>query len=928
MPAMEAFGRRWHIGSDDLPLPMISLMTVHTVWRVPRLHWRRRALPRRHRPLTRCAPAPAAAHRCLIVFFAYVGALPCRGAPLPGRAARLHAPPGARARAAGAHLASPAARAGAYENLHACPHGFLFGVRAAPRPNCWGQARACAPPHTRARPRRSAQLYMMGVIFVFAAAFVIELLIYQTSMKGTMLQTAERAAVPRLLMAHLVCSGVDVAFSVLGIVLGVESNVFGRVSCMAGDRARNAVLVVIVGNWVILLCSFLVVQSVFNMFSGVEVEESWRARLAFLGGILRLFGVTGLGGADTDPMSDAARAFARVFRHIDFVPSDFATALVLVGISHADEARRREEAEWAALQAGGGLSGAAAAGAAAAEAAAAGLKVGETAEQAAARGMAAPASASSVTSFGEGEGSDAGDGGSDAGASGSERSGGFGAPSPTPGRVTPPAGRAPPLLRPGLLAARQLTRGRDPELDAVVSEATHFSAFALAPYGWPLYVWAHPRCGACDLCCGVGMRHAGRRRRACWRRCAPWGANGPQDALDIAALVRFADLDEDDILHLSFSNSVLGALPYFIARDSRTRSVVLSVRGTLSVADCITDLLYEPAGLDGTVLGSAAGIPPGSCAHSGVLGCARALHADLLRHRVLHEALESPAWTLVITGHSLGAGVATLLGLMLRSEYPSLRVWAFSPPGGLLSEALAEASGAWCTSVVLGNDFICRLSMPNLERLRDEMMSCACRAKQGKFNILRRAAVAGPQLRGGDVMYAPTHYGGGSGGAGGEVAEALQRYSASVAGAHVGPAPHAVQLFPPGRLLHLVRLGRLRAMGGGASVYLPRWTTRAQLMSRIVVARNMFSSAWHCFAFLILRNVLTLSPCLDADHFPDKMARELSRLASTINVPSVEEVCARRSAVATAAALASGGGKPPASPTLTRAPSPMRDPRT
>ena len=36
------------------------------------------------------------------------------------------------------------------------------------------------------------------------------------------------------------------------------------------------------------------------------------------------------------------------------------------------------------------------------------------------------------------------------------------------------------------------------------------------------------------------------------------------------------------------------------------------------------------------VLGSAAGIPPGSCAHSGVLGCARALHADLLRHRVLH----------------------------------------------------------------------------------------------------------------------------------------------------------------------------------------------------------------------------------------------------------------------------------------------------
>lgn len=41
-------------------------------------------------------------------------------------------------------------------------------------------------------------------------------------------------------------------------------------------------------------------------------------------------------GSDTDPMSDAARAFARVFRHIDFVPSDFATSLVLVGISHSE----------------------------------------------------------------------------------------------------------------------------------------------------------------------------------------------------------------------------------------------------------------------------------------------------------------------------------------------------------------------------------------------------------------------------------------------------------------------------------------------------------------------------------------------------------------------------------------------------------------
>jgi len=717
-----------------------------------------------------------------------------------------------------------------------------------------------------------------------------------------MLQTAERQLVPTLLTAHLVCSAVDVAMSVLGVVLGFQSDLFTRVSCMAGDRARNAVLVVVLGNWVILLCSFLVVQSVFNMFSGVEAEETWRKRFACLGGLLRGLGVAGLVGSDTDPMSDAARTFTRMFSHIDFVASDFATALVLVGISHAEEARRREAAEWEALRKGdpAGSGGSA-------------PPLPPLAENSVLANPGGPGAPSFAG--GDEAASEAGDGGSDiasrpsSAASGDLRLFGFAAPSPVPGAHTPllgarsgaaspftslllaqsrPGGAlhaaasaggeasssqqspAPPLLRPGSLAQRALARGRDPVLDAAVSEATHYAAFALAPYGWPLYLWAHPRCGVCDLCCGCGVR--GRRRRACWRRTTPFGGpHGPQDAADIAALVRFADLEEDDILHVSFHNSVLGALPYVVARDGRTRSIVLAVRGTLSVADCITDLLYEPAGLDGTLLGGGAdGIPPASVAHSGVLGCARALHADLLRHRALHEALASspPGWRLVVTGHSLGAGVATLLGLMLRPTCPDLRVWAFAPPGGLLSEGVAEAVASWCTSVVLGNDIICRLSMPNLERLRDEMMGCASRAKLPKAAILRRAALAGPQLRASEVMYPPNSYGG----LGLEVEAALARYRDGVSAARGGgaaapsapgspadgggayaalrespPAAEAAaappaQLYPPGRLLHLVRMGRPSGRGS-ATVYLPRWTTREQLMSRIVVARNVFTSA-------------------------------------------------------------------------------------
>ena len=42
-------------------------------------------------------------------------------------------------------------------------------------------------------------------------------------------------------------------------------------------------------------------------------------------------------------------------------------------------------------------------------------------------------------------------------------------------------------------------------------------------------------------------------------------------------------------------------------------------------------------------------------------------------------------YRLVVTGHSLGAGVAAIVGFMLRPRFPDLKVWAFSPPGGLLS---------------------------------------------------------------------------------------------------------------------------------------------------------------------------------------------------------------------------------------------------
>lgn len=39
---------------------------------------------------------------------------------------------------------------------------------------------------------------------------------------------------------------------------------------------------------------------------------------------------------------------------------------------------------------------------------------------------------------------------------------------------------------------------------------------------------------------------------------------------------------------------------------------------------------------------------------------------------------------IVLVGHSLGAGTAAILAILLKTKYPELECFSYSPPGGLL----------------------------------------------------------------------------------------------------------------------------------------------------------------------------------------------------------------------------------------------------
>ena len=93
-------------------------------------------------------------------------------------------------------------------------------------------------------------------------------------------------------------------------------------------------------------------------------------------------------------------------------------------------------------------------------------------------------------------------------------------------------------------------------------------------------------------------------------------------------------------------------------------------------------------------------------------------------------------YRLRVVGHSLGAGVANVLSLFLRSQYPNVRCLAFSPPGSLLSKGLTEEAAKWTTSFVLDSDVIPRLSIESIHCLRDEILETICRIKIPKYQII------------------------------------------------------------------------------------------------------------------------------------------------------------------------------------------------
>ncbi|XP_033963171.1 diacylglycerol lipase-beta [Pseudochaenichthys georgianus] len=382
------------------------------------------------------------------------------------------------------------------------------------------------------------------------------------------------------------------------------------------------------------------------------------------------------------------------------------------------------------------------------------------------------------------------------------------------------------------------------DLETELEEAAHCMQFAAAAYGWPMYIYSNPLTGPCRLsgdCC--------RSREAEYDI-----VGGDHLGCHFSSILQSTGLQYRDFIYVSFHNQIY-EIPFYVALDHKREAVLVAVRGTLSLKDVLTDLSAECENLpvEGVL---------GSCyAHKGMCQAAGYIYKKLVNDGILNQAFSiAPEYKLVITGHSLGAGTASLLAILLRNSFPTLQCYSFSPPGGLLSKALADYSKDFVVSVVLGKDLVPRLSLPNMEDLKRKILKVVSNCNKPKYRILLQGCWY--EVFGGDPDDFPTEM---DNRREEELSQPLLgeeslmiRHSSSYQSlaSDESPAHTATHLplFLPGRILRITEDGPSRRSCFSPVRYRADWSNE-----------------------MSFRSVL-ISPRMLADHMPDAMLRALTSL--------------------------------------------------
>ncbi|XP_062538021.1 diacylglycerol lipase-alpha isoform X2 [Armigeres subalbatus] len=378
--------------------------------------------------------------------------------------------------------------------------------------------------------------------------------------------------------------------------------------------------------------------------------------------------------------------------------------------------------------------------------------------------------------------------------------------------------------------------------------------FAQGAYGWPMFLMSHSGTGVCQLgseltCC-----------LSCCRRKSSVDVVEDNCCLcNYAALKKMLKIGEVEVIYATYHVDI-GETPFFVAIDYTHSKIVVSIRGTLSMKDVLTDLNAEGDCLPLN--------PPREdwLGHKGMVQAAIYIKNKLEEENLIQRAQEhnpsrgTPDFGLVLVGHSLGAGTAAILAILMKQQYDDLHCYSYSPPGGLLSMPAVEYSKSFITSVVVGKDVVPRIGLHQMEALRADLINAIQRSIDPKWKTIACSVICcccGPEPTSVTMMSTKE--------------ENVTRYEQdrnSARQSTVHPNDNSIALtlhhplYPPGRIIHIVR-------------HHPSQDDRQMLKKR----EPVYQAIW---ADNTAFDEVLISPVMVQDHMPDKVLAALNKVITTV----------------------------------------------
>jgi len=420
----------------------------------------------------------------------------------------------------------------------------------------------------------------------------------------------------------------------------------------------------------------------------------------------------------------------------------------------------------------------------------------------------------------------------------------------------------------------------------ILKQISHFSVYAMSIYTHLMFMFVNPCSGACLLCHSLFCSRvcSGSESKCCNERGIGvknkhrFYGDGTSSSTSIrgdnclgineAAVAQMTKNINSELVFASFENTV-HVKPYAVFIDHEAQKIVITIRGTISLEDWITDGISDSVelkeagelwGFDGR----------NRFGHEGFVAAALRIRQELEANVTLkalfrseisqvpmkggasiHAPLNSEPYIssrypLVVVGHSLGAGIAVLLAMFLKKTYPDVHCFGYGMPGAVVDDVTARDCSNFVTSIILGTDMVPRMSFRAMSDLREQVLDAIARARVNKAVIMQTI------FKDYDVdafLHRP-----------GEEPPSKFRTMMNNFTAHVGERAREMNpLFLPGRIIHFVKLENPDT----------NWLSSHFCCKQ--TNYKPFEVSWEAFS------ELQISPTMFIDHFIDRYDLAIKR---------------------------------------------------